>query len=109
MGRSGGVDMSAEPISFTVHLSSQQIEAIAAQAAALVAAQLPRASTSPYMTVPEAADLLRSERQRVYDLVSSGRLTRFKDGSRLLVSRIELEGHLAGEATGPVAREARRR
>jgi excisionase family DNA binding protein len=48
-------------------------------------------STSPYLTVGEAADLLRSRRQRVYDLLSSGRLTRFKDGGRTLVLRVEVE------------------
>ena len=59
---------------------------------------------SPYLTVAEAADLIRSRPQRVYDLVSSGRLSRFKDGSRTLVLRAEVERWLAGERTGPVAR-----
>ncbi len=49
---------------------------------------------SKYMTVPEAADFLRCARQRIDDLLSQRRLTRFKDGSRTLVSRDEVERHL---------------
>lgn len=55
-------------------------------------------AASPYLTVAEAAELLRSSRQRVYDLVSDGRLTRRKDGSRVLVARAEIEAYLAGGA-----------
>lgn len=55
-----------------------------------------------YLNVVEAAELLRSGRQRVYDLVSSGRLTGLKDGSRLLLRRAEIEAYLAGERTGRV-------
>jgi excisionase family DNA binding protein len=51
---------------------------------------------SEFLTVPEAADVLRADRQRVYDLLSSGRLTRHKDGSRVLVRRAELEAYLSG-------------
>ena len=53
-----------------------------------------------FLTVQEAADVLRADRQRVYDLVSSGRLTRHKDGSRVLVRRAELEAYLNGNG-GP--------
>jgi excisionase family DNA binding protein len=52
---------------------------------------------SEYLTAAEAAGLLRSSRQRVYDLVSAGRLSRFRDGRRLLLSRVELEAYLRGE------------
>ena len=47
-----------------------------------------------YMTIPEAAELLRCSRQRVDDLLSQRRLTRYKDGRRTLVSRAEIERHL---------------
>jgi excisionase family DNA binding protein len=50
-----------------------------------------------YFTVAEAATFLRARPQRVYDLLSSRRLRRFKDGTRVLVSRAELEAYLAGE------------
>jgi excisionase family DNA binding protein len=50
-----------------------------------------------YLTVAEAATFLRAKPQRVYDLLSARRIRRFKDGSRVLVSRRELEAYLAGE------------
>ncbi len=54
-------------------------------------------SPSKYMTIPEAAVLLRCARQRVDDLLSQGRLTRLKDGTRTLVSREEVERYLRGQ------------
>jgi excisionase family DNA binding protein len=53
-----------------------------------------RDSASPWLSVVEAAELLRCKRQRVDDLLSQGRLARYKDGSRTLVSREEIEEHL---------------
>jgi excisionase family DNA binding protein len=58
-----------------------------------------RASISPFLTPAEAAELLRAGRQRVYDLLSAGRLRRYKDGARVLVSRDELEAYLDGDGT----------
>ncbi len=52
------------------------------------------APSSPWLSIVEAAELLRCKRQRVDDLLSQGRLARYKDGSRTLVSRIELEEYL---------------
>jgi excisionase family DNA binding protein len=49
---------------------------------------------APFLTVDEVAAYLRCDRQRIYDLCSSNRLTRYKDGSRVLVSRLELEQHV---------------
>jgi excisionase family DNA binding protein len=51
-------------------------------------------SASPWLSIVEAAELLRCKRQRVDDLLSQGRLARYKDGSRTLVNRIELEEYL---------------
>ena len=69
------------------------IEAIAARAAAIVLERLEadQAPASPYLTVAEAAEYARCSRQRIYDLVSSRRLRRYKDGSRVLVRRDELD------------------
>jgi excisionase family DNA binding protein len=53
-------------------------------------------SASPFMTISEAAEYLRAKPQRVYDLVSDGRLTRHRDGSRVLVRRDELDRYLNG-------------
>jgi excisionase family DNA binding protein len=43
----------------------------------------------------EAAEYLRCDRQRIYDLVSSRRLTKLKDGSRVLLFRAELDEYVA--------------
>jgi excisionase family DNA binding protein len=80
-----------------LELPADALEAIAERAAALVLASLPNASPhSPFFSVDEAAEFLRAKPQRVYDLLSAGRLSRFKDGSRVLVSRAELEAYLGG-------------
>src|SRR5947209_4410025 len=63
---------------------------------------------SPYLTVSEAAELLRAKPQRVYDLLSARRLKRYRDGSRVLVSRSELETHLVGGNTNPLVTRPRR-
>jgi excisionase family DNA binding protein len=67
------------------------------EALAAIADALPRETAepeSPYLTIREAADYLRCKRQRVDDLLSSRRPTRYKDGGRTLVERAELEQHL---------------
>ena len=78
-------------------LPAEAVETIAARAAELVLEQLEaeRSPASEFLSVDEAAALLRSSRQRVYDLCSSGRLRRYKDGARVLVERAELERYLA--------------
>jgi len=78
------------------------VEEIAQRAAEIVIAQLgSRPDDRPaYVTIPEAADLLRARRHRVDDLLSKGVLTRVKDGSRTLIERAELEAYLRGEQTG---------
>jgi excisionase family DNA binding protein len=78
------------------------IAAIAERAAAIV---LDRQRSEPeappqMLTVREAATFLRAKRQRVYDLLSDGRLTRHKDGRRVLVDRQELERYLDGGRRG---------
>jgi excisionase family DNA binding protein len=65
-----------------------------------VAAALPeqRGEQQPeFLTIPETAQLLRCKRQRVDDLLSSGRLTRVKDGSRVLIRRAEIDAYLSGD------------
>ena len=87
------------------------MEAIARRATELVLEQLDarRAEpASPYMTIPEAAEYMRCRsRQRVDDLLSSGRLTRFKDGSRTLVSRAEVDAMLADRVAHPLPTASR--
>jgi len=65
---------------------AQRVAVLLSQAAADA---LPPAPT--YVTIPEAAELLRCSRQRIDDLLSSGRLSRVKEGRRTLIRRTELD------------------
>jgi excisionase family DNA binding protein len=82
-----------------VELSPEELELVARRAADLVLAELDvsAGSVSPFLSVEEAAEFLRCEPQRIYDLRTQGRLSKFGDGSRALVSRDELAAHAAGE------------
>jgi excisionase family DNA binding protein len=57
--------------------------------------EIPKAP-SPYVTIPEAATLLRCSRQRIDDLLSRGAFPRLKEGRRTLIARVEIEAHLRG-------------
>jgi excisionase family DNA binding protein len=95
-----------EPV--TLAVPSELVDIVVERAAELVLERVgslngsePPEPPSPYLSVEEAAAFLRCNRQRVYDLLSSGRLTRFKEGvntagpkarsSRTLVLRAEVE------------------
>jgi hypothetical protein len=49
------------------------------------------------LTVPEAAELIRAKPQRIYDLFSDGRLTRFGTDHARLVSRAELVAYVEND------------
>jgi excisionase family DNA binding protein len=86
-----------------LELPDSVLEEIAQRAAEILLAREPSSNgntPSPYLTIVEAAELLRSKRHRVDDLLSRGTLTRIKDGTRTLVARAELEDYLAGKPTG---------
>ena len=83
-------------MSFVLALTEEQLEALAARVAPLVAAHLAEiggngTDSSPWLTVEEAAALLRCDPQRVYEMRSSDRLTAYKEGGRAVVSRGEVE------------------
>jgi excisionase family DNA binding protein len=82
-------------------VAAQIVEAAAERAAEIVLAQIQQPA-SQYLTVVEAAELLRCRRQRVDDLLSAGRLRRFKDGSRTLIERREVLAYLAGDRAAPL-------
>jgi excisionase family DNA binding protein len=93
----------SEPLAFMV--PEALVERIAERAAEKVLAQLDAGNAtapSPYLTVAEAAASLRCKPQRVYDLLSARRLTRYKDGSRVLISRSELHFYLAGSGSSRI-------
>ena len=76
-----------------VTLPKETVDALAAVLARRLPAPAPP-DPSPYLTVAEAAAYIRASRQRVYDLLSSRRLSRRKDGARVLISRAELDAYL---------------
>lgn len=83
--------------SLTLSFGVETLDALVERVAELVIARLDVAApSSPYLTVDEAAEYARCSRQRIYDLRSDGRLTRFKDGTRVLVLREELDRYLEG-------------
>lgn len=87
-----------------LRIPSVVIEQVAEQVRALLSPELRNQRVeSPYLSINEAADYLRTSRQRIYDLLSSGRLTRFKDGSRVLLSRDEIDTYLAGTRQSSIA------
>ncbi len=66
------------------------VEAIATR----VAEHLNAGTTSPILTVEEAADYLRCKPKRIYDLCSQRRISFVKDGSRTLIRRDALDQYL---------------
>jgi len=92
---------SARDDSLTLHLCDVRVtlpaHAVGALAAVLAqrAPKQPPPEPSPYLTVAEAAVYLQASRQRVYDLISSRRLPRYKDGARVLIRRSDLNSYLS--------------
>lgn len=107
----------SEPRALTLQVPAAILEAIAELVETRVLERLAELDIAherrqpDYLTVPEAAERLRASRQRVYDLLSSGRLRRFKDGARVLIASAELDAYLAGGAMGqslPISSRSRR-
>jgi excisionase family DNA binding protein len=96
--------MSDASLTFTV--PDELIERTAERALQLVLGQLDLRlgrDESPYLTVTEAASYLRCSPQRIYDLLSARRLTRHKDGRRVLVARADLDAHVTRTYSNRVA------
>jgi excisionase family DNA binding protein len=87
-------------VSLSLPLPPEIVDAIAARAAAIALERLRGEREAPprLLTVDEAAAVLRAKPQRVYDLLSDGRLTRRRDGRRVLVDRQELDAYLGNRA-----------
>lgn len=74
-------------------------DAFATLVTAVTGMMSPVEDLSPYLTVREAANHLRCQPQRIYDLQSAGRLSRVKEGRRTLVRRSELDGLVGSGST----------
>jgi excisionase family DNA binding protein len=86
----------------TLELSEVEIAAIAERVAAIIvrdSAHPLREGQQRFLTRSEAADYLRCSRQRISDLCSTGTLSRFRDGTRVLISRAEIDAHVQRAAT----------
>jgi excisionase family DNA binding protein len=87
----------------TITLPDELIRRIAEAYAELASASRSQSEGSTFVTPDAAAtEILGCKRQRVYDLLSSGALTRYKDGSRTLLKRSEVEEYVL--RTAEVAR-----
>jgi excisionase family DNA binding protein len=75
-------------------LPDELLDELVERVTARVLEELEAPARPEFLTVQEAAELLRAKPQRVYDLLSSHQLQGFKDGSRVLVRRADLVAHL---------------
>jgi excisionase family DNA binding protein len=80
----------------TLALPAATFEAIIAAVTEQVLERLKVEATpaSPFVTVDEAAELLRTSRGRIDNLLSAGKLTRVKEGRRTLILRAEIDAYL---------------
>lgn len=89
--------MSADPLNLTI--PDALVDLLAERVAAILAAKNRETRPEPakrWLTIDEAADYIGSNRKRIYDLRSAGRLSRTGDGSRVLVDRKELDDLIGG-------------
>ncbi|HEY3971129.1 MAG TPA: helix-turn-helix domain-containing protein, partial [Solirubrobacteraceae bacterium] len=53
-------------------------------------------AVSPWLNVAEAAERLRCRKDRIYDLISLGKLHPRRDGRRVLLHRDDLDSYVEG-------------
>jgi hypothetical protein len=86
---------------FQIDLPDAVLEQLAQRVADILekrgAIGIPIATPGRWLTVDQAATYIGSRPQRVYDLRSSGRLTRHGDGARALVDKHELDQLIRGD------------
>jgi excisionase family DNA binding protein len=81
-------------IELIIRLTDEQLAEIAERAATLVSADPP--TVSPWLNVAEAAERLRCRKDRIYDLISLGKLHPRRDGRRVLLHRDDLDSYVEG-------------
>jgi excisionase family DNA binding protein len=81
-------------IELIIRLTDEQLAEIAERAAALISADSP--TVSPWLNVAEAAERLRCRKDRIYDLISLGKLHPRRDGRRVLLHRDDLDSYAEG-------------
>jgi excisionase family DNA binding protein len=87
-----------------LELPDDALDELAQRVAAILAPRFARSegASKRWFTVPEAADYIGAQPQRIYDLRSNGTLSRTGDGARALVDRAELDRYLENGARGGV-------
>lgn len=105
--------MSSVELPISLPIPEALIEAVAARVAPMIA-ELIRlegsASESEFMTVEEAADLMRSTPGRVRNLITSGQLVPDAyNGRRPLLSRVQVRAWMRAVETLAPAEQLRRR
>jgi excisionase family DNA binding protein len=89
----------AQAVNLQLELPPEVLEAIAQRSAEIVLELRGAGEARELLTVPEAAEYLRCDRQRIYQLRSDGRLPRTSEGGRALVRRADLDGLVVDEAS----------
>lgn len=79
-----------------VELGDDALAQIAAALPAPTATHVAVNEPSKYLSIKEAAELLRTNRERIDDLLYRRKLGRVKEGARTLIERAELERYLNG-------------
>lgn len=74
-------------MSIEITLPDELIDQVVQRVLDVLAQQGPSIQPDPWMTVADAAAYLACRKQRIYNLVSQGRLRHMKDGSRTLFRR----------------------
>jgi excisionase family DNA binding protein len=82
----------------SIALPPELVDAVADRVVEILDERGDLGSRDPWLDVDEAAAHLRASRQRIYDLVHSGRLHPGRDGRRLVFKRSELDAYLEGRA-----------
>jgi excisionase family DNA binding protein len=88
----------ATPIRLELALTPDQEEALAQRVAELLAGRQPLGSPSTWLDAEGAGEHLCCSRDRIHDLVASGRLEPRRDGRRLLFRRADLDAYLERSA-----------
>jgi excisionase family DNA binding protein len=80
----------------SIPFTPELVDLIAGRVAALLEARHRPEAPTRWLTVEQAAAYIGAKPKRIYDLRSSGRLSRTGDGSRVLVDRQELDDLIGG-------------
>lgn len=82
---------------FALEVPESFVAMIAERVAALLGVREPASDSSPWLDTDGAAKYLCAEPRRIYELKSRHEIPHYKDGTRLLFRRDDLDTYLQGE------------